>query len=346
MMTTADYRIELDVYHGPLDLLLYLIKRDEIDIHDIPIARVTEQFMRYVETLRQIDIEAAGDFLVMAATLMEIKSAMMLPREEQATADGAEGEVVDAADPRFELVQQLLAYKRFKDAAAALDERRELFNARFPRKPAKFDNTPAELPPLDLEDISIWDLFEAFSRMMEQVGHNPRVHKVVQDDTPIELHATDIIDRLHREGGMTLQAMFAGRQHINDMIGLFLATLELVRQRKVRAYQDAIAGEIRLEILRQEEAEPDNATAPKQYDPANPEHFDWPDEETKKRYVRRQERRARGEFIEEDAELDEDIKAIEAEENAPAVTIETAKAPEPQVVEGEVGTEINADGHG
>jgi chromatin segregation and condensation protein Rec8/ScpA/Scc1 (kleisin family) len=114
-----DYRVELDVYHGPLDLLLYLIKRDEIDINDIPIAPITEQYLAYLQTIKRLDINLAGEFLVMAATLMEIKSAMMMPREA-----GEEGEETDLTaaedptDPRYELIQQLLAYKRFKDARA------------------------------------------------------------------------------------------------------------------------------------------------------------------------------------------------------------------------------------
>lgn len=316
-----DYRIDLDVYHGPLDLLLYLIKRHEVDIHDIPIAPITEQYLAYVQNLRNLDINLAGEFVVMAATLMEIKSVMMIPHE------AGEGEDLDAItsaddpeDPRYELVQQLLAYKRFKDAATALDRRRMEFDARFPRQPAPFEKevTDTQEVEVDLDDASVWDLLESFNRLMEQVGY-PEKMELEYDDTPIELHADDIVDRLQRDGAMTLQAMFEGRGR-GEPLGLFLALLELLRQRKVRARQDRIAGEIRLEVRPRDEWQDlakEDAAAPIKYDPQNPDHFDWPDEKTKQRYARRIERRLRGEFVEEDAELDEDIAELE-KADAPA----------------------------
>ena len=321
-----DYRVQLDVYHGPLDLLLYLIRRDEVDIHDIPIHRITEQYLEYVRTLRSLDIALAGEFLVMAATLMEVKSKFITPREEgdeEAEAGDALGGGDDAGDPRYELVQQLLAYKRFKDAATALDRRREAFAARFPRRPAAFqeDNEEQGPPELDLEDVSVWDLVETFTTLMEQVGDTRGTHDVVDDDTPIGLHAEDILDRIHREGPMTLQAMFAGRRSVSEMIGLFLAVLELLRNRKVRALQEAIGGPIRLEPRPEsewarfgEEDEPDEPTA-LSYDPDDPDNFDWPDERQRERYTRRIERRKRGEKVEEDEEREEDIRELEENPN-------------------------------
>ncbi|QNN23089.1 segregation/condensation protein A [Planctomycetales bacterium ZRK34] len=318
-----DYRVNLDVYHGPLDLLLYLIKRDEIDIHDIPIAHITEQYLAHVRTLQALDINLAGEFLVMAATLMEIKSALMLPHEEgeNQAAELAEGD--DPTDPRYELVQQLLAYKRFKDAAAELDDRREYFSSRFPRHPARFEHDKPEGPPeLDMEDVSVWDLLEAFSTMMEQVAGG-FTHEVTDDDTPLELHAADIYDRLQRDGAMSLQQMFVGRKNKSTMIGLFCAMLELLRQRKVKAKQDTIAGEIYLEARPEEEwtenvVDPDEP--PRTFDPSNADDFDWPDEQTRQRYVRRQERRAAGEVIIEDAEFNQDVEALEAEEQSTTET--------------------------
>ena len=328
-----DYRVELDVYHGPLDLLLHLIRRDEIDIHDIPIAHVTEQYLRFCETLKVMDIQLAGEFIVMAATLMEIKSAMMAraiggePVEGEAATEVEPG---GSIDPRFELVQQLLAYKRFKDAANALDARRELFASRFPRQPAAPQANASESaapPDLDLEDVSLWDLVEAFTRLMEQVGGPPRID-LKYDDTPIELHETDILDRLERDGPMTLQAMFTGRS-IGEMLGLFLAILELLRHGKVRATQDepqertGRPGEIRLELrpacdwMSVEELD---RRLPIAYDTQNPDDFDWPDDETRRRYARRIERRLRGEQIEEDEEFAADVAAIEAEESAASST--------------------------
>jgi len=319
-----DYRVQLDVYHGPLDLLLYLIKRDEIDINDIPIAPITEQYLAYLQTIKKLDINLAGEFLVMAATLMEIKSALMMPREA-GEEEGEESELTaaeDPTDPRYELIQQLLAYKRFKDAAGQLDERREEFAARFARAPA-----PGSLPTeddkqiqLEIDDVSLWDLVEAFGRMMEQVGIAQHQHEVTVDDTPIELHAADLVDRLERDGPMTLQQAFEGRRH-GEMVGLFLATLELVRQRKLRVTQDKTAGEIQLQLrdpdeVRAEIEAESNAPERQAADPKDADAFAWPDEKTRQRYVRRLERRAKGEFVEEDAEWEADLAELESQDSA------------------------------
>jgi segregation and condensation protein A len=244
-----EYRVELDVYHGPLDLLLYLIRRDELDIHDIPIARITDSYMAYLQNLRGlsqnhgIDIDLAGEFLVMAATLMEIKSAMLLPRppaEEGAAA-------ADLTDPRYELVQKLLEYKRFKDAAADLERRQLEHRSRFARTPARAGQAD-EPPPLDLDEVQVWDLLEAFQRLLAEVGmRRPQDHEVVYDDTPLDLHAADILDRLKREGRLSFRKLIEGRPSRSEMIGLFLALLELIRQRQVLIQQAETGGEITIE---------------------------------------------------------------------------------------------------
>src|ERR1700722_10075353 len=140
----VEYRVQLDVFDGPLDLLLYLLKRDELDIYDIPIARITDSYMQYVALLKEmspagLDINVAGDFLVMAATLMEIKSATLLPKAPVVNESGEPTAAQELADPRFELVQKLLEYKKFKDAATALEQRQRDQQARFPRFPAKLE---------------------------------------------------------------------------------------------------------------------------------------------------------------------------------------------------------------
>lgn len=241
---SPDFRIELDVYNGPLDLLLYLIKRDELDIYDIPIARITDSYLHYVHMLRGLkeadglDITVAGDFLVMAATLMEIKSAMLLPRQE-ATNRAQGGSAADElTDPRLELVQQLLEYKRFKDSAGMLERQQKLHEARFARYPALREADPDEPPPVDLEEVQVWDLLSAFDRLMKEVGvRKPRYHEVTYDDTPIDLHAADIEDRLKREGSLTLKALIVGRSSRSEMVGVFLALLELIRQKKILVEQ-------------------------------------------------------------------------------------------------------------
>jgi segregation and condensation protein A len=236
-----DYKVQLDIYQGPLDLLLYLIRRDEVDIYDIPIARVTEQFVQYVELLRRIDPNIVGDFLVMAATLMEIKSRMLLPRPP------AEEEDEEFVDPRLSLVRQLLEYKRFKDAAR-LAEAHEERMMRFERAPADRPDTGDPID-VELEDVQIWDLLTAFNNLMSSIGRTPMDHEVVYDDTPVSLHAADIQDRLEREGGsLRFEQIFEGRTKA-EMIGLFLALLELIRQDRVRIEQEDIFAPIIVHLL-------------------------------------------------------------------------------------------------
>jgi len=240
-----EYRVELDIYNGPLDLLLYLIKRDELDIYDIPIARITDSYVAYLDMLKGLrreqglDINVAGDFLVMAATLMEIKSAMLLPTpppDPNATGPTVQQEL---ADPRYELVQKLLEYKRFKDAASALSQRQEMHQQRFPRVPALRQNENEQEPPLDLEEVQVWDLLGAFTRLMQEVGQRGSgFHEVIYDDTPIDLHAADIEDRLRREGRLFFRQLLEGRKSRSEMIGVFLALLELIRQKKILIHQD------------------------------------------------------------------------------------------------------------
>lgn len=243
-----DYRVQTDVYNGPLDLLLYLIRRDEIDLYDIPVARVTEQYVEYVEMLKVIDPNVAGDFLVMATVLMEMKSRMLLPRPV-----AEDGEPEDLADPRLELVRQLLEYKKFKDASFELNRAAEVQAQRWPRVPARIK--PPEPAEVDLDDVQIWDLVAAFNKIMSSIGAVQTTHDVVFDDTPISLHAADILDRLDRDGGsLSFDEIFAGRTKV-EMIGLFLALLELMRQKRVRVTQEIPLDPIRIVLLSSEPIE-------------------------------------------------------------------------------------------
>src|SRR5262245_39299354 len=183
-----DYQVDLDTFRGPLDLLLYLVKRNEVDIRDIPIARVTEQFLDHLRVLELIDVERAGDFLVMAATLMEIKSRMLLPRTEE------EGE--EESDPRLELVRQLLEYKQFKDAAALLESRAEQQLCRLPRQPLELP-APVDAAQQPLAAVELWDLVSAFGRLMrETLALQPK--QIVVDETPIHVHMERILAALEQ----------------------------------------------------------------------------------------------------------------------------------------------------
>jgi segregation and condensation protein A len=261
---TIDYRVHLDAFEGPLDLLLYLIRRAEVDITDVPIAALADQYLEYLKQIETIDIELAGEFLVTAATLMEIKSRMLGPARADAEADQAGAPPELGEDPRVELVKQLLAYKQYRDAAGALEARKQEWERRFASGRAGVDSERlrevvlAQQEDLELEDLSLMDLVEAFGQIAASVNFERLGdHQVTYDDTPIELHAEDILDRLRREcppgaRGMALSSLFIGRKK-GEMIGLFLATLELVRRRAVRVRQEE-TGVIVLE-LREAEAE-------------------------------------------------------------------------------------------
>ena len=253
-----EYTIRLEAFEGPLDLLLYLIRRAEVEVTDIPVAAIAEQYLAMLEGVERIDIERAGEFLVMAATLTEIKSRMLAPASVEAEPD-VEGR--DKGDPLGDLVRQLVEYKKYRDAADALERRHEEWGRRFPISRTGLD--PAALAEaagdgLDLEDLSLVDLVEAFARICEVVNLDRLgEHEVIADDTPIELHAEDLLDRLRRErsggrGQMPLREVFAGRKK-GEMLGLFLALLELVRRRGVSVRQDGELGEI-VVALREESA--------------------------------------------------------------------------------------------
>lgn len=234
---TTEYRVRLESFEGPMDLLLHLIRRAEVDIHDIPIARIAEQYVQHLAGIERIDIELAGEFLLLAATLTEIKSRAL------AAPEGGTGERESGApseDPRAELVRQLLEYKRTRDVAEALDRRRREWELRMPASAARAPR-PAQAEmhaETDLDDLTIQDLIEAFARIAESVNFAALgSHEVLDDSTPLELHAEDLLDCLRRASGpMTLRSVFEGRSR-KEMLGLFLAMLELVRQRRVRVRQ-------------------------------------------------------------------------------------------------------------
>ena len=237
-----EYRVSLDNYSGPMDLLLYLIRREEVDIHDVPLARIIDQYLQYVELLRELDPNAAGEFLVLAATLMEIKTRMLLPAPEALDGD----EEGPGIDPRADLIRQLLEYKEFKDASTDLREMLDRQSQRFPRRPPRFESS--DDTQIDLEDVQVWDLFDSFSRVMESIGTRSDSHEVIYDDTPVELHAADILDRLQREGPLSFAQVFEGRTVRSEIVGLFLAMLELMRQRQIFASQDSNFQDIHIHL--------------------------------------------------------------------------------------------------
>ena len=227
------YQVALDAFHGPLDLLLYLVKRNEVDVLDIPVAKLADQFLEYMHLARELDVELAGDFLVMAATLMELKSRSLLPADPAAEAG-------EEDDPRKELVRQLLEYRRFKDAAAALEARAEAASARVPRTSAE---EPVAGGPPPVRAVEVWDLVSAFARLVRETQALATT-AVVVDDTPQHVHEGQVLARVRAAGRLAFRELFGPPHHRARLIGLFLAVLELVKQRQVSAEQGEAFGEI------------------------------------------------------------------------------------------------------
>jgi len=250
MALQDDYQVRLDGFQGPLDLLLFLIRRAEVDVADIPIHEITEQYFSFLKQLDSIDIDVAGEFLVMAATLVEIKSRTLAPAEKLAQREGAGAGALDETDPRFELVKQLMAYQRYRSAADELARLRAQHAQRW-----AVTGRGAQLPEepereVELDDVHMLDLIEAYERIVAGIDLS-RVgdHRVEYDDTPISLHQVDLVDRLGRTTSRTLAltGLFEGRTH-GERIGLFLAILELVRQGRVRVRQDDLDDEIEVAL--------------------------------------------------------------------------------------------------
>jgi segregation and condensation protein A len=225
----TDYRVDLDIFRGPLDLLLYLVRQNEVDICDIPISKITEQYVEYLKLLELIDLGLVGDFLVMASSLMEIKSRMLLPH---AVDQGAEAE-----DPRSDLVRQLLEYKQFKDAASMLEERSRAWQQRYPRladdRPVRGANPAEEV----VKEVELWDLVNAFGRLLrDAIATAPS--NIVYDDTPVHVYMEQIESRLMVCGRLRFRELFDEDLNRSRIVGIFLALLELIKSRRVRAEQD------------------------------------------------------------------------------------------------------------
>ncbi len=236
-----EYKVNLDVYNGPVDLLLYLIRKEEVSIYDIPIARIADQYLQYVETLQDLDMSTIGDFLVMAATLMYVKSYMLLPpTTEQGDGDD------DVLDPRVSLVKQLLEYKRYKESTFILETRAAKWEKRVKRIYRELQEEAAT-KEVSLEGISVWDLLQRFSQLMKQTLSAIDT-KVTYDDTPIQVYMGLILEKVRFHNTLSFTNLFAGIYEKIQIIGFFLALLELVRLNRVKVEQPAGYEDIQISL--------------------------------------------------------------------------------------------------
>ncbi len=235
----GEYKVDLDVFEGPLDLLLYLIRKDEIDIYDIKIERITKQYMAYLDLMKQLDLNIAGEFIVMAATLMLIKSRTLLPVE---TRKGADDEEEEEADPRLDLVRQLVEYKKFKDAATSLMWREALQAERFLAGGEASIGDADALEP-NLGDIGLFDLLTAFQEVLQRAPVSPLGHlKPITWSVPDKMEL--ILDQVGREKRVAFSKLFTAESPRGEVIVSFLALLELLKQHRVSVRQLAPFTEI------------------------------------------------------------------------------------------------------
>lgn len=248
------YKIKLPAFEGPLDLLLHLIRENKVDIYDIPIVFITSRYLEYIEMMKELDLEIAGEFLVMAATLIQIKSRMLLPPDEEAAPEQAE-------DPRLELVQRLLEYQDFKDAASILKEREEEWQKVFPREHNDSEEEGGEKIPeeLYLFDVNIFDLLGVFKRIYDRVP--PEVLTITKETLTVKDRMVAIIEIIENFESIRFEELFKDNITKSQVIVTFLALLEILRLGLARVYQEKEFGNIWV-INPQKKEPPESEQAP------------------------------------------------------------------------------------
>lgn len=232
------YNIKIPVFEGPFDLLLHLIKENKLDIYDIPIALITSQYLQYIEIMKELNLEIAGEFLVMAATLIHIKSRMLLPADEEAPAEEQE-------DPRLELIQRLLEYQAFKDAALGLREKEEEWLNIFRREPVKEKEVETEEVGEEepyLFDVNLFDLLGAFRAMLDKAPQE--VVEITRETLTVKDRISLIMEILENQDTIRFEDLFKEDRTRSQLIVTFIALLELIRLGLVRAYQEKDFGSI------------------------------------------------------------------------------------------------------
>jgi segregation and condensation protein A len=236
----SEYRVKFEIFEGPLDLLLYLIKKEEVDIYEVNLTRLATQFIEYIELMRMLDLEVAGEFLVMASTLMYIKSRELLPKDLQTTPEGEE----DDEDPRWELIRQLVEYKKFKDAAAQLQKLEVTQENTFVRTPARIE---FEAPAPRRGDVSIFDLLNAVNGILKRFNDRPETTDIYEDKWTVSEKIEYVRQRLLEVVSLRFSELFAHATNRVEVVVTFLAMLELVRLKAIQIIQPEDFGEIEIQ---------------------------------------------------------------------------------------------------
>lgn len=243
-----DYRVKFEVFEGPLDLLLYLIKKEEVDIYEVNLAKLASEFIEYIDVMRLLDLDIAGEFLVMASTLMYIKSRELLPLDQRVTPEGEE----DQEDPRWELIRQLVEYRKFKDAAGqlqTLEVRQDSIYPRLPGKPEFVDDTAPRIG-----DGSIFDLINAVNAVLKRLQHHEDQRDIFEDKWTVSEKIEHLIQTMARQPRMLFSELFASATSRMEVVVTFLALLELIRLKQLAFAQSQAFGDI--EIFKAPEAPP------------------------------------------------------------------------------------------
>ena len=237
-MSSNEYKVKLEVFEGPLDLLLYLIKKDEVDIYDISIERITQQYLEFMDAFKVLDLEMAGEFVVMAANLIYIKSRALLPAHVQPPEEEAEED-----DPRWDLIRQLVEYKKFKDAAAQLSQRELDQSNLFTRLP----DGPDQVAERPLGEVSVFDLIAAFNKILKRIGEKSEDLREIFEENYSVSDKIDLIMKMTASGvALKFTELFASAASRTEVVVTFLALLELVRLKQLSLVQGEAFGEIEL----------------------------------------------------------------------------------------------------
>jgi len=234
----AEYKVKFEVFEGPLDLLLYLIKKEEVDIYDVNLTQLATQFIEYIDVMRMLDLEIAGEFLVMASTLMYIKSRELLPLDKQVVVEGED----EGEDPRWELIRQLVEYKKFKDAAVQLQVLEARQENVFPRLPVKPEFEAEPVKP----DVSLFDLLNAVNAILKRVNQQDDLRDVFEDKWTVSEKIELIVKTIKEQPRMKFSELFAGAMSRTEVVVTFLALLELIRLKQIQAVQPEVFGEIEI----------------------------------------------------------------------------------------------------
>jgi segregation and condensation protein A len=236
----AEYKVQFEVFEGPLDLLLYLIKKEEVDIYEVNLTALATQFIEYVDVMRMLDLEIAGEFLVMASTLMYIKSRELLPKEQQV--QNVEEE--DGEDPRWELIRQLVEYKKFKDAATQLQAREWEQEHIYPRLPIRPDEPAPSAPPRG--EASLFDLINAVTEVLKRVGQREDLREIFEDKWSVSEKIEFLVKLTTEKASVKFAELFSGATSRAEVVCTFLALLELIRLKQLVCVQSSDFGEIEI----------------------------------------------------------------------------------------------------